>query len=42
MTSKIGGKLLLGGSDSNYFIGSFIYVPVLANKYNKWYFKLSR
>ncbi len=42
MTSKTGGKLLLGGSDSYYFKGGFVYVPVLANKYNKWYFKLSR
>jgi hypothetical protein len=40
--SKTGGNLFLGGSDSNYFTGSFVYAPVIKNEFNKWFFKLSR
>ena len=42
MTSKNGGSLFLGGSNSDYYTGSFVYAPIIKNEYNKWIFNLSR
>ena len=36
--SKVGGELLLGGTDPNHFVGNLSYIPLSAETY--WQFKM--
>ncbi|XP_072756989.1 uncharacterized protein [Anoplolepis gracilipes] len=39
-SAKVGGELILGGSDSNYYVGNFTYVPVTKQGY--WQIAMDR